>query len=55
MHKFFVGSVILMLCTLGWSTSGVGQEVPTPRGELRIVDKNPQNRSRNSDGSKSRS
>jgi peptide/nickel transport system substrate-binding protein len=43
MHKLFVGSVILVLCTLGWSASSVGQEVPAPRGELRIVDKDPQN------------
>ena len=43
MHKFLVGSVILVLCTLGWSTGGVGQEVPTPRGELRIVDTDPLN------------
>jgi ABC-type transport system substrate-binding protein len=43
MHKFFVGSVILVLCTLGWSATSVGQDIPTPRGELRIVDKNPLN------------
>jgi ABC-type transport system substrate-binding protein len=43
MHKFLVGSVILILCTLGWSASSFGQERPAPRGELRIVDKNPDN------------
>jgi ABC-type transport system substrate-binding protein len=43
MHKFFVGSVILVLCTLGWSATSVGQEVAAPRGELRIVDTDPQN------------
>jgi peptide/nickel transport system substrate-binding protein len=43
MHKLFVGSIMLVLCSLGWSASGIGQEVPTPRGELRIVDKNPTN------------
>jgi peptide/nickel transport system substrate-binding protein len=43
MYKLFVGSLMLVLCTLGWSASSVGQEVPTPRGELRIVDKNPAN------------
>jgi peptide/nickel transport system substrate-binding protein len=32
-----------MFVTLGWDTSVVGQEAPAPRGELRIVDKNPQN------------
>ena len=39
MHRLLVGSMILMFCTLGWGTSGVGQESPVPRGELRIVDK----------------
>jgi peptide/nickel transport system substrate-binding protein len=43
MHKFFVGSIILVLCTLGWIASTFGQEFPAPRGELRIVDKNPAN------------
>jgi ABC-type transport system substrate-binding protein len=43
MHKFFVGSIILVLCTLGWIASSFGQEVPAPRGELRIVDKHPLN------------
>jgi ABC-type transport system substrate-binding protein len=43
MHKLLLGSIILVLCTLGWGTSGVGQEVPAPRGELRVVDKHPLN------------
>jgi ABC-type transport system substrate-binding protein len=43
MHKFFVSSVILVFCTLGLGTSSVGQERPAPRGELRIVDKDPLN------------
>jgi hypothetical protein len=43
MHKVFVGSIILVLCTLGWIASSFGQEVPTPRGELRVVDKDPAN------------
>jgi ABC-type transport system substrate-binding protein len=43
MQKLFVGSFILVLCSLGWGTSGVGQEVPAPRGELRVVDKHPLN------------
>jgi ABC-type transport system substrate-binding protein len=43
MHRFFVGSLMLVLCTLGWIASSFGQEVPMPRGELRIVDKNPAN------------
>jgi ABC-type transport system substrate-binding protein len=32
-----------MFFTLGWGTCGFGQEIPAPRGELRIVDKNPLN------------
>jgi ABC-type transport system substrate-binding protein len=43
MHKFFVGSVIFVLGTLGWGTSSCGQEVPGPRGELRVVDTDPLN------------
>jgi ABC-type transport system substrate-binding protein len=39
MQKFFVGSIILVFCTLGWLASSFGQEVPAPRGELHIVDK----------------
>ncbi len=43
MRKLLSGSFALMLCVLGWGTSGFGQEVPAPQGELRIVDKNPAN------------
>jgi ABC-type transport system substrate-binding protein len=43
MHKRVAGVIVLGICILGWSTGGVGQEVTAPRGELRIVDKNPQN------------
>lgn len=43
MHKRVVGVIILAICVLGWSTGGVGQEVPAPRGELRIVDTDPLN------------
>jgi ABC-type transport system substrate-binding protein len=43
MHKLFVGSILIILGALGWGTSIVGQEAPAPRGELRIVDKGPQN------------
>jgi ABC-type transport system substrate-binding protein len=32
-----------MLVTLGWGNRGMGEQVPAPRGELRIVDKNPKN------------
>ena len=43
MTKLVIGTSIFMLVTLSWSISGVPQEVPTPRGELRIVDNNPRN------------
>ncbi len=43
MHKLLMGSLVLMFVTLGWGTSVIGQEVPAPRGELRIVDKHPWN------------
>jgi ABC-type transport system substrate-binding protein len=43
MHKLLVGSIVVGLGILGWSTSGLGQEVPAPRGELRIIDKSPLN------------
>lgn len=38
-----VTGMILLFLSLGWGTSSVGQENATPRGELRIVDKHPQN------------
>jgi ABC-type transport system substrate-binding protein len=43
MRKLLVGSLVLVLGILGWGPDGFGQEVPLPRGELRIVDKNPLN------------
>jgi ABC-type transport system substrate-binding protein len=43
MKKLLVGSIVLVLLTLGWSSRGVGEEVPAPRGELRIVDTDPMN------------
>jgi ABC-type transport system substrate-binding protein len=43
MQKLVVGSIILVFCTLGSGARGSGQEVPEPRGEVRIVDKNPGN------------
>ena len=33
-----IGSIVFLLAALAWGTRGVGQEVPAPRGELRIVD-----------------
>jgi len=43
MKKYAVGCIILVLVTLGWGTRSVGEQTPTPRGELRIVDKHPWN------------
>ena len=43
MKKFVVGGIILVLVTCGWGTMSVGEQVPAPRGELRIVDKHPWN------------
>jgi peptide/nickel transport system substrate-binding protein len=43
MQKLFVGSIVLMLCTRGWGDRSRGEQVPAPRGELRIVDTDPLN------------
>jgi ABC-type transport system substrate-binding protein len=43
MKQLVVGSIILLLVTLGWGESSFGQERPVPRGELHIVDKSPVN------------
>jgi len=43
MKQFAVGGIVLVLVTCGWGTMSVGEQVPAPRGELRIVDTNPQN------------
>lgn len=43
MKKFVVGSVVLVLCALGWRDHSLGEPPPAPRGELRIVDKSPIN------------
>ena len=43
MQKLIVEIIVLLLVTLGWGSRGVGEEVPAPRGELRIVDKHPLN------------
>jgi ABC-type transport system substrate-binding protein len=43
MYKIVAGVIVLGICILGWSTGGVGQETPAPRGELRIVDTDPLN------------
>jgi peptide/nickel transport system substrate-binding protein len=38
MHKLVVGSIVLLLATVGWHNASLGEQVPAPRGELRIVD-----------------
>jgi ABC-type transport system substrate-binding protein len=43
MKRLLVGSMVLVLSVLGWTTSGLGDQPPAPRGELRIVDKHPLN------------
>ena len=43
MHKLVVGSLVLVLVIFGWGTYSLGEPVPTPRGELHIVDKHPMN------------
>jgi ABC-type transport system substrate-binding protein len=43
MHKRIVSSIVLVGCVLGWSVLGIGEQVPVPRGELRVVDKHPAN------------
>jgi len=42
MKQLIVGSLVFVFVALGWS-SGFGEQPPAPRGELRIVDKNPLN------------
>src|SRR5467141_3038550 len=43
MKKLVVSSIVLILVTLGWSHVSWEQQVPVPRGELRIVDTDPMN------------
>jgi ABC-type transport system substrate-binding protein len=43
MQKFVIASVVSLLVTLGGNSSGFGEQPPTPRGELRIIDKSPAN------------
>src|SRR5262249_45549849 len=38
MKHLMVSRLVLMLMPLGWSSRSLGEQVPTPRGELRIVD-----------------
>jgi hypothetical protein len=43
MRQLAFGCIVLILVTFGWGNRGFGQQVPAPRGELRIVDKHPLN------------
>jgi hypothetical protein len=43
MRKLAFGSIVCMLVTLGWGHRSLGEPGPAPRGEVRIVDKNPLN------------
>lgn len=43
MRKLAVGSMVLVFVALGWGHRSVGEPVTTPRGELRVVDKDPFN------------
>jgi hypothetical protein len=43
MKKLVVGSIVLMLVTVGWGDRSMGEQRPAPRGELRVVDPHPLN------------
>ena len=43
MKKLIVGSMTCILVIFGRGTMSIGAQAPTPRGELRIVDKHPGN------------
>jgi ABC-type transport system substrate-binding protein len=43
MKKLVLSSIVLMVVTLGWGSLSLGEQPPAPRGELRIVDKEPRN------------
>jgi ABC-type transport system substrate-binding protein len=43
MKQRIVSSLIILIVTLAWSPRGLGESLPPPRGELRVVDKNPAN------------
>jgi hypothetical protein len=36
--------MLLVLCTFAWTLTARAEQMPTPRGELRIVDKRSSNR-----------
>jgi hypothetical protein len=43
MRQLIFGSIVFILVTCAWGTASIGQQLPTPRGELHIVDNNPSN------------
>ena len=43
MRQLAFGSIVLILVTCGWGNRSLGEQVLTPRGELRIVDTDPLN------------
>jgi ABC-type transport system substrate-binding protein len=43
MRQLAFGSIVLLLVTFGWGHSSLGDQVPVPQGELRIVDNHPKN------------
>lgn len=43
MKTLFVSSMVPLLVICGWGAYSFGQTVAAPRGEIRIVDKNPNN------------
>ena len=43
MLKFFAGGILLLSVALGWTDESAAQKLPVPRGEIRVVDKNPVN------------
>jgi len=38
MKQLLIGSLVVVLITLGWGTHGLGEPHPAPQGELRVVD-----------------
>jgi len=43
MRKLVVSCIVFVLVTLGWDASSMGEQAPSPKGELRVVDKHPLN------------
>jgi hypothetical protein len=43
MKKLVMSSMMCLYVTLGWGTMSIGEQVPAPRGESRIVDTHPGN------------